>query len=112
MAATTKKGKTADDEDAASDIPDDNNNNDLEPMKACHDPFPTAAVLRVSGSGAEDALPEEYREHALLMALPYVSSDSKPGKWGKSISDTSLISSKVCPTAMPRISTYLSKRAV
>ena len=64
MAAATKKGKTADDEDAASsDIPDDNNNNnDLEPMKACHDPFPTAAVLRVSGLGAEDALPEEYRE--------------------------------------------------
>ena len=51
-AAATKKGKAADDEDAASDIPDDNNNNDLEPMKVCHDPFPTAAVLRVSGLGA------------------------------------------------------------
>ena len=64
MAAATKKGKTANDEDAAtSDIPDgNNNNNDLEPMKACHDPFPTAAVLRVSGLGAEDALPDEYRE--------------------------------------------------
>ena len=65
-AAATKKGKTADDEDAASsDIPDaddNNNNDDLEPMKACHDPFPTAAVLRVSGLEPGDELPEEYRE--------------------------------------------------
>ena len=61
MAAATKKGKTADEDAASSDIPD-GNNNDLEPMKACHDPFPTAAVLRVSGLEPGDELPEEYRE--------------------------------------------------
>ena len=69
-----KDGENADlgDDDTDADpsgIPDDNNNNDLEPMRACYDPFPTAAVLGVSDVGAEkgaDALPEEYREDDLL----------------------------------------------
>ena len=65
-ATGTKDGKNADlgddDTDAESGIPDDDNNNDLEPMRACYDPFPTAAVLN---DGA-DALPGEYREDDLL----------------------------------------------
>jgi len=64
-----KEGKIADDEDA--EAKDDNNNEEeaLEPMKPCYDPFPTAAILRLNGAGAEgmDALPEEFS----LMAKSY-----------------------------------------
>ena len=69
-ATTKKEGKNADDEDA--EAKDDNNNEEeeaLEPMKPCYDPFPTAAILRLNGAGAEgmDALPEEFS----LMAKSY-----------------------------------------
>ena len=80
-----KDGENADlcDDDTDADpsgIPDDNNNNDLEPMRACYDPFPTAAVLGVSDVGAEkgaDALPEEYREDDLL----FVAADALPEEY-------------------------------
>ena len=65
-----KEGDTPDDDKDDDDVSDNNNNgaaDALEPMRACHDPFPTAAILRTGGvvgaeGVADEALPEEYRE--------------------------------------------------
>lgn len=70
-----KEGDTPDDDKDDDDVSDNNNNgaaDALEPMRACHDPFPTAAILRNGGvvgaeGVADEALPEEYS----LMAKCY-----------------------------------------
>ena len=57
--STAVADAAADAADAASDVSSGSGATaELEPLKWCHDPFPSAAIL----VGAADPLPEEYRE--------------------------------------------------